>query len=519
MALARNWRVYWSPAFPRVPVVGAMLRSVGVGTQKLHEGIHMAKTLPLVRTAARAAEQQPRDNIGAPATGKSYALWTIGCQMNESESAQVGATLELAGYRAAPDEQSADLIVLNSCVVRDAAEQKVVGKLGSLQRLKRSNPALKIALTGCMVTGQEAQLARKFPHVDLFFRPADVERLVEIVPELADVEDDLKELPHYYGDGGPEAERGNVTAHVPVILGCNYVCSYCIIPYRRGKERSRPLQSVVGEVWMLAKRGVKEVTLLGQTVNAYGHDLEGAPDLADLLTAVDRDSGIERVRFLTSHPRKMSTKLIRAVADLPHVCEHINLPIQAGDDETLRRMRRNYTVDEYRRVVMEIRDTIPDVTVATDIIVGFAGETERQFQATLDLLAELEFDVVHTAMYSPRPKTISSRWDDNVPPEEKHRRHQAVEDQQVVIAARKKARLLHQTHEILVDGYAKGRWRGRTRGNQLVFFDAPGTDSDWVGRLVDVKITETHSWYLVGEPVPEASGTGIAGRQRIVSTP
>jgi tRNA-2-methylthio-N6-dimethylallyladenosine synthase len=432
-----------------------------------------------------------------PGNGKTYSIWTIGCQMNESESAQVGAALELAGYRQAPSEDAADLIVLNSCVVRNAAEQKVVGKLGSLQRLKRANPELKIALTGCMVTGQEEQLGKRFPHVDLFFRPSAVEKLVEVVPELAGVEDDLTELPHYYG---AQDQQGEVTAFMPVIFGCNYVCSYCIIPYRRGKERSRPLLSVVGEAWMLAKRGVREITLLGQTVNAYGHDLPGAPDLADLLAAVNDVEGIERIRFLTSHPQKMTSKLIRAVAELPHVCEHVNLPVQAGHDETLRRMRRNYTVDDYRRVVEEIRATVPGVTIATDIIVGFAGETEEHFQDTLDLLAELELDVVHVAMYSPRPKTISSRWEDDVPPEEKHRRHQAVERLQEGIAARKKAALLGGVHEVLVDGQAKGRWRGRTRGNQLVFFDAPGEARDWVGKLVDVRIAETHPWYVVGTP-------------------
>ncbi len=312
-----------------------------------------------------------------PGNGKKYSIWTIGCQMNESESAQVGAALELAGYRPAPAESEADVIVLNSCVVRNSAEQKVVGKLGALQRLKRANPDLKIALTGCMVTGQEAALTKRFPHVDLFFRPSAVERLTEIVPELAGVEDDLTELPHYYGAA---EQQGQVTAFMPIIFGCNYVCSYCIIPYRRGKERSRPLLSVVGEGWMLAKRGVREITLLGQTVNAYGHDLPGTPDLADLLAEVDRVEGIERIRFLTSHPQKMTTKLIRAVADLPRVCEHINLPVQAGHDETLRRMRRNYTTDDYRRVIHEIRETIPNVTIATDIIVGFAGETEAQFR-------------------------------------------------------------------------------------------------------------------------------------------
>ena len=443
-------------------------------------------------------DARPEDVVERdPGNGKHYSLWTIGCQMNESESAQVGAALELAGYRQAPAESEADLIVLNSCVVRDSAEQKVVGKLGSLQRLKRANPDLKIALTGCMVTGQEAQLTKRFPHVDLFFRPSAVEKLAEIVPELAGIEDDLAELPHYYG---AEEQRGEVTAFMPIIFGCNYVCSYCIIPYRRGKERSRPLASVVGESWMLARRGVKEITLLGQTVNAYGHDLPGGVDLADLLAAVDATEGIERIRFLTSHPQKMTTKLIRAVADLPHVCEHINLPVQAGHDETLRRMRRNYTVDDYRRVIHEIRETIPGVTIATDIIVGFAGESEEHFRGTLDLLAELELDVVHSAMYSPRPKTISSRWEDDVPAEEKLRRHQAIEELQVGIATRKKAALLGGTHEVLVDGQAKGRWRGRTRGNQLVFFAAPGEAREWVGRLVDVRVTETHAWHVVGEP-------------------
>lgn len=452
-----------------------------------------------------APAEEPAARIDRdPGNGKKYSIWTIGCQMNESESAQVGAALELAGYRPAPTEDEADVIVLNSCVVRNSAEQKVVGKLGSLQRLKRANPDVKIALTGCMVTGQEAQLTKQFPHVDLFFRPSAVEKLVEIVPELAEVEDDLTELPHYYG---AEEQQSQVTAFMPIIFGCNYVCSYCIIPYRRGKERSRPLLSVTGESWMLAKRGVKEITLLGQTVNAYGHDLPDTPDLADLLAEVDKVEGIERIRFLTSHPQKMTTKLIRAVADLPHVCEHINLPVQAGHDVTLQRMRRNYTIADYRRVIHEIRETIPGVTVATDIIVGFAGETEEHFQGTLDLLAELELDVVHVAMYSPRPKTISSRWEDDVPPAEKHRRHQAAEELQAKIAERKKATLLGGAYEVLVDGQAKGRWRGRTRGNQLVFFDAPGEERDWLGKLVNVRITETHTWYVVGKPVEQAVGS------------
>lgn len=458
-------------------------------------------TLDLVETLVELIQINPNrreapagDATEAPG-GKHYLVWTIGCQMNEAESAKVEAILDQAGYSRTEDESAADIIVLNSCVVRQAAEDKVTGKIGSLVRAKRANPDLKIAVTGCMVTGQQERLHSQYPHVDLFFEPSEFNRLPELVPELAGVDVDLAELPHYYDHG---AEDPRVTAYVPIIYGCNFVCSYCIVPYRRGREVSRPFDEIVHEVEAIAARGISEVTLLGQTVNAYGHDLPDGRDLADLLTAVSAIEGIKRVRFLTSHPKYFSDKLIDVIAELPALCEHVNLPIQSGDNEVLRRMRRTYTHEHYRGRIERIRATIPGVTLATDIIVGFPGETDEQFENTLQLLRDIEFDKVHVAMYSPRPGTLSSRWEDDIPPEVKHARHQAVEAIQRDVSLRKQQALVGSRQEILVDGFARGRWRGRTRGNTLVFFEATG---EWTGQYVDVEITRAMTWYTLGEPV------------------
>lgn len=449
----------------------------------------MIPSAVLTRRDTPARRDEPVDGA------KRYCIWTIGCQMNEAESARAAAMLSQAGYLQTQIEDDADVIIVNSCVVRQAAEDKVAGKVGSLAQVKRRRPDIRIALTGCMVTGQESQLAERFPHVDLFYGPSEFNKLVRIAPELEDVDVDLAELPHFYQEGTGDP---NVTAFVPIIYGCNFVCSYCIVPYRRGREVSRPLTDILEEVKRLAARGVKEVTLLGQTVNAYGHDLPSHPDLADLLAAVDAVDGIERVRFLTSHPKYMSDRIIRAVADLPSLCEHINLPVQAGDNEVLRRMRRTYTVEHYRERIGFIRDTIPGVTLATDIIVGFPGETEEQFANTYRLLEDLRFDKVHVAMYSPRPGTLSNRWVDDVPRAEKKRRHRAIEKLQAELLTERNRHNVGKTYEVLVDGFAKGRWRGRTRGNSLVFFESDGT---WSGKTVDVAIADSTPWYMLGNPV------------------
>jgi len=431
-----------------------------------------------------------------PLNGKRFFIWTIGCQMNEADSAKVAAMLQEVGYQPTNDEEEADIVVLNSCVVRQAAEDRVAGKLNNLARLKRQKPDMPLVLTGCMVTKQQEKLKEQFPHVDLFFDPSEFDKLQQVVPELAMLDDDLDALPHYYL---PQTDTGanGVTAYVPIIYGCNFLCSYCIVPYRRGKETSRPFDDIVTEVTRIVANGVREVTLLGQTVNAYGHDLPGTPSLADLLRAVDAIPGLDRLRFLTSHPKYMSDEIIDSVAGLDSACEHMNLPVQAGDNEVLRRMRRTYTRDGWMERIAYTRSRMPNVTIATDIIVGFPGETEHQFMQTYDMLEQTRCDKVHLAMYSPRPGTLSARWDDDVPREEKFRRHQALEHLQERVCTELNATRLGQTYEVLVEGRSKGRWTGRSRGNTLVHFDG---EQELAGKLVDVRITKTSPWYLMGEP-------------------
>ena len=444
--------------------------------------------------------QKPMSPAPLPRNGKHFHVWTIGCQMNEADSAKIAATLQEAGYAATTDERAADIVILNSCVVRQAAEDKVAGKLNSLIRLKRERPDVAVVLTGCMVTNQQDRLRERFSHVDLFFDPSNFAELEKVAPEISDLSDDLSQLPHYYAD--PDAATSATSAFVPIIYGCNFLCSYCIVPYRRGKERSRPVAEVVTEVERLVAGGVREVTLLGQTVNAYGHDLPDRPGLADLLQAVDAIPGLARLRFLTSHPKYMSDEIIEAMADLSSVCEHMNLPVQAGDNEVLRRMRRTYSRDYWFDRIQLTRARMPGATIATDIIVGFPGETEAQFLQTYDLMERTRCDKVHLAMYSPRPGTLSARWEDDIPPHEKQRRHHVLEKLQARIQTELNGSRLGQTYEVLVEGRSKGRWTGRTRGNILLHFD---DERELTGKFVDVRVTQTSPWFLIGEPVSIAT--------------
>ncbi len=429
----------------------------------------------------------------------NYYLWTIGCQMNFADSRRAAEELQKLGYREADRPQDADLILLNTCVVRQSAEDKVTGRLTSLQGLKRRKPEIRLALMGCYVNEIPA-LQHRYPWVDAFIKPSDVAAVVELATRHT------SPLTPQPSESPVSRSQPPVSVGVPINYGCDHLCTYCIVRLRRGPEVSRPVEEIVAEVQGLARRGVKEVTLLGQNVDSYGHDLaavdQGAasgqwhPDLADLLEAIHDVDGLARIRFLTSHPADMTDRLIETAARLPRVCEHMEVPVQSGDDGVLRRMGRGYTIAQYRDLVARIRTAMPGVGLATDVIVGFPGETQAQYEATYRLLEDLRFDMVHVAAYSPRPDTPAERLADDVPPAEKERRRKEVDELQQRIVGEINAQLLGQMVEVLVEERHKGKWRGRTRTNKLVFFDVDGRD--WTGHVVPVRIAWTGPWSMQG---------------------
>jgi tRNA-2-methylthio-N6-dimethylallyladenosine synthase len=454
-----------------------------------------------------------------------YHIWTVGCQMNEADSAKLAAGLHRLGWLETARPEEADLIVLNTCSVRQKAEDRAVSKLGLLRQLKaRRNGELKLVVMGCMVGPRSQHLQERFPFVDVFARPqafADV--LAAVIPE-----EDLG------GEFWPSTfpEPAGPTAYVPVVHGCNKFCTFCIVPYRRGRERSRPIAAVREEMEHLVARGVREVTLLGQTVEAYGYDLPERPSLADLFHAIHDTPGLERIRFLTSYPKDMTDDIIRSVGELPKVCEYFNIPIQSGDDTVLARMRRGYTLTEYRSVVEKIRRWVPGAAISTDVIVGFCGETEEQFRRTYDLLAELRFDKVHVAAYSPRPGTIAQRtMTDDVPQTVKMERLHAVEELQESIAAQINAELVGSVQEVLIEGQKGGKLNSRSRTNKIVHFSADARSGRGrPGDTASVLIEKSSAWSLQGRqvansaPRPEGGGTdkendAAAFRLRLGSPP
>jgi tRNA-2-methylthio-N6-dimethylallyladenosine synthase len=439
--------------------------------------------------------------------------------MNVADSQRVASALEGLGYALEPEIERADVIVLNTCVVRQSAEDKAYGRLTSLAPLKRKRPDLVINVMGCLVGVRGAEKLRAaLPMVDVFSPPSEPGPLVRLLLEregrdLAEAEtaqrfafqDEATTVLNPAGGAFqlPRTERGRlVSAHVPVVYGCSHACTFCIIPFRRGVERSRPVGEIAAEVRALAAQGIKEVTLLGQIVDRYGQDIADGPDLARLLRVIQEIDGIERIRFLTSHPNWMTDDLLRTVAELPKVCEHIEVPVQAGADAVLATMRRGYTAADYRRLVDRIRQIIPDVSIATDIIVGFPGETPEQFQETYDLLADLKLDVAHLARYSTRPGTLAARrMTDDVAADEKVRRFRLLEDLQAQVAAEINAGYCGRTVEVLVEERHKGKWKGRTRTNKLVFFEAA---QDLKGQTAAVTVTHASAWSLQGTLQPEA---------------
>ncbi|MCL4257116.1 MAG: tRNA (N6-isopentenyl adenosine(37)-C2)-methylthiotransferase MiaB [Anaerolineales bacterium] len=451
-----------------------------------------------------------------------YHIWTEGCQMNVADSQRVASALERLGYQATPVIEDAQVIVLNTCVVRQSAEDKAMGRVTSLKPLKQARPDVTINLMGCMVgvKGQE-KLRAALPFVDVFSPPSDpgplVAHLTQDDSRYIELQDTQQRFELMDGDLIlPAEERGSlVSAHVPVVYGCSHACTFCIIPYRRGVERSRPLGEIVAEIRSLAAQGVKEVTLLGQIVDRYGKDVPDGPNLPALLRHVSEVDGIERIRFLTSHPNWMSNELLETVAALPKVMPHIEVPVQAGDDEVLANMKRGYTVAEYRALVERIRRIIPQVSIATDIIVGFPGETEAQFEGTRQLLAELKLDVAHLARYSTREGTVAARrMVDDVPEDEKMRRLKVLDRQQEAILTEINARYMGEMVNVLFEEEVRGRWKGRTETNKLVFVQS---DASLRGQVLPVQITWTGPWSMQGRLLPSPAALPISIEQIPVS--
>ncbi len=426
--------------------------------------------------------------------------------MNVADSQRVASALERLGYHGTPAAEEADVIILNTCVVRQSAEDKAYGRLHSFRPLKEKRPDLVINLMGCLVgVRNHDHLKKRFPFIDVFSPPSDPSPLVAFLTqsEVRDIEASETQQRFAVMDGDlvlPIEERNHLVAgFIPIVYGCSHACTYCIIPYQRGIEHSRPPEDILSEARAMVAQGVKEITLLGQIVDRYGKDEVEFPTLAGLLIRLHAIDGLERIRFLTSHPNWMTDELLDAVANLPKVCPHIEVPVQAGDDEVLANMKRGYTTEQYRRLVERIRERIPGVSIATDIIVGFPGETPEQFQHTYDLLADLKLDVAHLARYSVRSGTVAQRrMPDDVTDEEKMRRFRLLEELQETVVGKINERYLNQTVPILFEEKIKKRWKGRTPTNKLVFVE---TDEDLRGKVLPVYIEWTGPWSMIGKLV------------------
>lgn len=439
-----------------------------------------------------------------------FHIWTVGCQVNTADSAKLAAGLERLGYEPTDQPRDAELVVLNTCAVRQHAEDKASAKLGSLKRLRLERSDMRVVVMGCMVGPRTARredpLARRFHWVDAWVQPQRFDTILELL-DLPKIEDDGGEFwPQIFPN------ETSPTAYVPVIEGCNKFCTYCIVPLRRGRERSRPITEIRREVEAHIQRGVREVTLLGQTVEAYGKDQPPAAphtehaDLFDLIRTIHDLPGLRRIRQLTSYPPDMTDRILEGMASLPNVCEAFSLPVQSGSDDVLANMRRGYSVHQFHDRVEKVRTLWPRAGISTDVIVGFPGETEADFRQTRDLLAELRFDKVHVAAYSPRPGTYADhRQPDDVPAAVKSERLHVIEELQRQIASEINNTYLLQDVEVIIeksqpsDTPAHDRMTGRTRSNKLVHFDAPAGSFD-LGDQIDVTITRTGPWSLQGQP-------------------
>jgi len=428
---------------------------------------------------------------------KKLKLITYGCQMNVADSERMAGLLKAIGYNLTADLDAADLILINTCCVRGTAEDKVFGQIGRFKTLKRQKPSLILGVTGCMAQKEGAELIKRAPHVDFILGTGQSSEVAHVVQSLELERKHFVDVSNVSGNIPSEVfplRGGQVSTFVPIMYGCNNFCTYCIVPYVRGRERSRKPDEIIAEVNQAVAEGFKEITLLGQNVNSYS----GGMTFAQLLAAVDKINGVERLRFMTSHPKDLSDELIAAIANGKHICEHIHLPVQYGADKILRRMNRVYTVEGYLKLVERIRAAIPNVSLTTDLIVGFPGETDDDFQETLDFIRAVKFDAAFTFIYSKRSGTPAATFDNQIDDETKHRRLEELMKVQNAISLKKNLALVDSVVEVLVEGASKTDdkiFTGRTRSNKLILFEH---GNEHAGDLINVKITQAQTWLLKG---------------------
>lgn len=440
-------------------------------------------------------------------TGKTYFTLTYGCQMNESDTERINGQLRELGYTEAAAMDEADVIILNTCSIRQNAEEKVYGKIGEIKRVKEKNPDLLVGIMGCMAQENKGKLISRMPIIDFVLGPYHIHDLKEVIL------DELAERAHVVRTQmNPErvkdyselraARKSHVFAWVPIMQGCNKFCTYCIVPYVRGRQTSRTVEDICREAEELAREGYKEITLLGQNVNSYGLDFKNGTDFGTLIRALDGVEGLQRIRYMTSHPRDMTFDMVDAMADSPRVARQMHLPVQHGDNEMLRRMNRGYTIEHFLELLAYVRKRMPDIAVTTDLITGFPGETEEMHRETLRLLRLARFDSAYTFMYSPRTGTPAARMENQVPEAVKKRRLQELMDVENEISLEKNRAMEGKVYDIIVEGATRqdeSRWYGRTSGNKMIIF--PKTEGVSVGDTVKAEVEAAQTWVLKGKLV------------------
>lgn len=432
-----------------------------------------------------------------------YKILVYGCQMNIADAERMEGQLQAAGYARTEETANADIILINTCCVRETAEDKVYGKIGEVKKIKEKNPKLIFGIAGCMAQKEGDNLMRRAPHIDFVLGTGKVQELTRIIAEIRAEHSPVVDVAlsdSEIAENLPVARGGKFSAWVPIMYGCNNYCTYCIVPYVRGRERSRAPEEIVAEVRRAVAEGYREVTLLGQNVNSYGKDHKAA-DFADLLRMVDEVEGIRRVRFMTSHPKDIGDKLIDTIKTGTHICEHIHLPVQYGSSRVLKAMNRGYTVEKYRERALRVREALPEASLTTDLIVGFPGETEEDFAEMLSFLREMRYDSAYTFLYSKRSGTPAATMADQVADDVKHARLNRLMEEQNAISRAINERLAGAQLEVMVEGASKNDptvWSGRTRTNKIVLFPH-GTEAE--GDFVQVKINQPQTWLLKGEVV------------------